>query len=150
MDKVKIFDFGLSRVYTTKKDTKTSQADALMMSRRMTLGIGTPRYMAPEIARSEHLYDLSVDIYSFGVLLWQLLTNRLPYKNFTEIKHFLIKVAFGGKRPPLKHIREKKLRNLCNSCWSENAQERPSFSVIRRDLENVLSTSKDQDYVLKN
>jgi len=67
---VKVIDYGISRVCNTV----------------MTNAIGTPAWMAPEILASQN-YDEKVDVYSFGIVLWELLTRSAP---FDGVNPFLI------------------------------------------------------------
>lgn len=70
---VKLFDFGLSRLLPSSSDETTSTiSDMYFMSR-----VGTKFYMAPEVRRKE-AYGLPADVYSFGVLVWELLTLATP------------------------------------------------------------------------
>jgi serine/threonine protein kinase len=48
-------------------------------TRLMTGGAGTPRYMAPEVAAMSDTYGFPADVYSFTILLWQIVTSRTPY-----------------------------------------------------------------------
>jgi serine/threonine protein kinase len=68
---VKVADFGVARV----KD----------QSGVMTAETGTYRWMAPEVI--EHLpYDHRADVFSFGIVLWELLTGKLPYEDMTPLQ----------------------------------------------------------------
>jgi len=51
----------------------------------MTKEAGTLRWMAPEMIRRLD-YDQSVDVYSFGILMFELLTGDLPYKHYTPLQ----------------------------------------------------------------
>lgn len=66
---VKLCDFGLSG--QKKKRTKHTR-------------VGTYQWMAPEVVRNEKKVDEKSDVYSFGVILWELLTEKIPYEGLTE------------------------------------------------------------------
>ncbi|XP_020866544.1 serine/threonine-protein kinase pakF isoform X3 [Arabidopsis lyrata subsp. lyrata] len=69
---VKVADFGLSRIkHETYLTTKT--------------GRGTPQWMAPEVLRNEAADEKS-DIYSFGVILWELVTEKIPWENLNPMQ----------------------------------------------------------------
>ncbi|KAF8392719.1 hypothetical protein HHK36_023068 [Tetracentron sinense] len=69
---VKVGDFGLSHLKCeTYLTTKT--------------GKGTPQWMAPEVLRKEPSDEKS-DVYSYGVILWELVTEKIPWENFTSIQ----------------------------------------------------------------
>ena len=76
---VKLCDFGLSR-YQSKFDADNHGK------------IGTPHWMAPEILRGEK-YTPAADVYSFGVILWEMLTLDIPFKG-TSIPHITGMVGY--------------------------------------------------------
>lgn len=67
---VKLCDFGLSRIKNTKKNKKNN------------IRVGTPHWMAPEILKGEK-YECESDVYSFGIILWELLAEQIPYKDLS-------------------------------------------------------------------
>jgi len=87
---VKIADFGLSR-------TKS-------ISHRMTCDIGTAEYMAPEIlatSESSVRYDERVDVFAFGIIMWQLFTQQQPYETIFAPIAILYKVKVDNMRPEI-------------------------------------------------
>jgi eukaryotic-like serine/threonine-protein kinase len=68
---VKVLDFGISKAQSLQGPTSTSQA------------IGSPSYMAPEQIRSSRSVDARADIWSLGVILYQLISNTLPFEGDT-------------------------------------------------------------------
>ena len=88
----------------------------------MTIGIGTQKFMAPEIINEEKQYTEKVDVYSFGVLLFYILCGKTP-----EIS--IGKIANGIKAEIPNTVNEfgKKIINLC---WSFEPQSRSSFNEI--------------------
>lgn len=89
-----LFDFGLAKLWQTSCD---EPADA---PRQLTGQTGSARYMAPEVARSRP-YGTSAEVYSFGILLWQLASHERPFAGMDMQRHAR-QVVDGGQRPPLK------------------------------------------------
>ena len=97
--------------------------------------------MAPEIIRRQP-YNLSVDVYSFSILLWQMCTLRVPFAEYIDIKDFNHDIANKGKRPRFskkhKKLLPEALRQLMVSCWSDNIFERPTISFLIWKLKEEL------------
>ncbi|XP_020884091.1 serine/threonine-protein kinase B-raf [Arabidopsis lyrata subsp. lyrata] len=112
---VKICDFGLSRMKngTTVEDTEAA---------------GTPEWMAPELIRNEPVTE-KCDIFSFGVIMWELCTLSQPWKGVPKEKVIHI-VANEGARLTLP---EGPLRQLIADCWLE-PEQRPSCKEIMHRL----------------
>ena len=128
--KVKIFDFGLAREFVAGSPMKKP--------RLMTGGTGTPRYMAPEVAKMEKSYGLPADVYSFSILLWQIVTKRTPYGQISSPTEFAAKVVKGNLRPNLAHVESESIRNILENGWSADPGARPTFSHMREMLEDYL------------
>lgn len=112
--RAKICDFGLVRLKS--KDPMTGL-------------VGTSYWMAPEVLNSTPFYDEKVDVYSYGILLWELLTNRIPYDGDDSNK-VSIQVLQQGRRPIIPPDTPPNLKTLIENCWSSNPEERPSFQII--------------------
>ena len=74
----KVLDFGLAKLLTAKTRSERIEAQAEELT-RMGAPLGTPAYMSPEQARGERA-DHRSDIFSFGVVLYEMSTGRLPFK----------------------------------------------------------------------
>lgn len=129
---VKISDFGTSREWN-EISTKMSFA-------------GTVAWMAPEIIRSEP-YNDKVDIWSYGVVLWELLTCEIPYKD-VDSSAIIWGVGSNSLNLPIPSSCPDGFRILVKQCWSAKPRNRPSFKHILMHLEiaslEVLSRSEDQ------
>jgi len=95
----------------------------------MTGMIGTIGWMAPEILTSMPLYDEKVDVYSFGIVLWELLTGEEPYDNM-ENNEIINSVVNFQLRPEVPEGISEQLSSLIISCWSHDPSDRPSFQQI--------------------
>ncbi|GBG89182.1 hypothetical protein CBR_g48889 [Chara braunii] len=89
---------------------------------------GTYMYMAPEVVRRDQ-YNHKCDVYSFGVLLNELVTGVPPYidKQLTPVQ-IANGVADGWLRPAVSKSMQSDLLELISSCWSQDPQKRPNFS----------------------
>ena len=133
--KVKIFDFGLSREYVVNAEGKNT-----VKPRRMTGGAGTLRYMAPEVARLEESYGFPADVHSFAILLWQIVTNRVPFAKLVSRAAFEAQVINGNLRPSLKEVYSDSLKGILSVGWSPNPDQRPTFAWIAKELGKIIET----------
>jgi len=94
---------------------------------------GTFRYMAPEVGLSFG-YGTKADVYSFGVLLWEMCAWTKPYPTVTSFDEFERYVFMGGKRPMIKEFWPKTLKEMISSCWSAAPSERPTMLDVKFSL----------------
>ncbi|XP_075097161.1 uncharacterized protein LOC107793547 isoform X1 [Nicotiana tabacum] len=112
---VKVGDFGLSRLkHETYLATKT--------------GKGTPQWMAPEVLRSEHSDEKS-DIYSFGVILWELATGKIPWDNLNPVQ-VIGAVGFMNQRLDIPKDVHPQWASIIESCWNSEPQSCPSSQKL--------------------
>lgn len=98
---------------------------------------GTPCWVAPEIFRGEP-YTEAVDIYSYGVVLWELFCFEKPYKDLDCVELPYL-VAKKGLRPfTLTHCPQS-LNDLMAACWHGDMNERPPFSEIITRIEALMT-----------
>ncbi len=124
---MKLFDFGLA---VCVKKNRTHDA-----TYRMTGNTGTISYMAPEVALSKP-YNEKVDVYSFAIILWQLLSGEKLYPDLTREAH-MQQVVLGGERLSLLPIMARApigVANLIEQCWNADHTMRPDFTTILRTL----------------
>lgn len=106
---------------------------------------GTYRWMAPEMIKEKH-HTKKVDIYSFGIVLWELLTALIPFDNMTP-EQAAFAVCQKNERPPLPSTCPLAFRHLINRCWSPNPNNRPHFEEIVSVLERYAeSLEKDPEF----
>jgi len=140
---VKLCDFGLSRLTTNDVE--------------MTQQVGTPAYMAPEMAgvgeddededeevdeetgRGINRIGKPVDVYSYGILLWTLWTQKLPYSDLRVKNPFqlMVKVT-SGFRPSVPNEMPKVLADLMQKCWAGNPKKRPTFDEIIAEIRTEM------------
>ena len=111
----------------------------------LTGNTGSLRYMAPEVALGE-AYNLTVDTYSFGIILWQICSLTTPFAGYTEKMH-AEKVVRLGQRPTPDPTWPLSWVELMQKCWNADAASRPEFDEIVESMEDRFY-ELDQDEVL--
>lgn len=110
----KVCDFGLSRLKA--------------QARSMTGNCGTVQWMAPEVLANQK-YDEKADVFSYGIILWELLSRECPYEGMTAIQCALA-VLNRDKRPEIPKWCPPALHALIKSCIKKDQSQRPTFSQI--------------------
>jgi serine/threonine protein kinase len=113
-DNVKIADFGLIGIVQEGGELKG--------------GVGTPHYTAPEVLEGK-LYGLKVDVYSYGIILWEMATGQIPFRDRTH-KDIIDMVLNRNERLPFSLAVTLPMQQLIRNCWSRDPDERPSFKDI--------------------
>lgn len=136
----KVSDFGLSKVLRDANTTATV--------------VGTPHWMAPEVMRGE-AYGMASDVFSFGVVLWQLLTERsVPFQGSDPLS--TQSLVLKGIRPQIPSLEDAinllpsstsvskmvslqypSFVKLIQCCWSQDPTERPSFIQCLHTLKSM-------------
>ncbi|KAJ0049179.1 hypothetical protein Pint_15428 [Pistacia integerrima] len=106
---------------------------------------GTYRWMAPEMIKEKH-HTKKVDVYSFGIVLWELLTALTPFDNMTP-EQAAFAVCQKNARPLLPPTCPGAFSHLINRCWSSDPHKRPRFDEIVLILESYsASLEEDPDF----
>ncbi|KAK9715261.1 hypothetical protein RND81_06G153700 [Saponaria officinalis] len=122
----KIGDLGLSKV---KQRTMVSGGVR-----------GTIPWMAPELLNaSSTLVSQKVDVYSFGIVMWELLTGEEPYADMSSAE-IIAGTIKGTLRPEIPSWCDPTWRSPMERCWSSDPDSRPHFSEIAKHLRD-MSTS---------
>ncbi|CAI5437960.1 unnamed protein product [Caenorhabditis angaria] len=137
---LKLCDFG---TYTALKST-------------MTVGLGTPVTMSPEVMRGDKKYDMKSDIYSIGIIMWQILSRQEPYPNVDSLAQLVYHVAGNNNRPAelqCSYI----LSGFYKRCWHQNPEIRPTskeaveyFTLLKKEYPHgdvPLKIGKAEDHL---
>lgn len=141
---VKISDFGTA----TKLDKSPGGCTASTRSKRnaaitKTIGVGTPLWMAPEVFNGKYgfaRYGTKVDVYSFGIVLFELITRKDPFSDQEDLSLIEFQTLVSeGLRPVVPDGCDipDGFEMLMKRCWDGTPDKRPSFTEIAAELQAI-------------
>ncbi|KAH0921797.1 hypothetical protein HID58_021815 [Brassica napus] len=119
---VKVCDFGLSRMKLSTYLSSKSTA-------------GTAEWMAPEVLRNEPA-DEKCDVYSYGVILWELFTLQQPWGKMNPMQ-VVGAVGFQHRRLEIPESVDPRIADIISKCWQTDPRLRPSFAEIMTSLKQL-------------
>jgi len=119
---VKLFDFGLSRFLPFTGD---DELEVFEMS-----GAGTPRYMSPEVLAMKP-YNLKADVYSFAIVLWEIMSLEKSFCDYDRISLFTDAVVFKNERPKIDPLWPEHIQLVLKCSFSSEILERPSMKEVQ-------------------
>src|SRR5688500_13385153 len=102
---------------------------------------GVIPYMATEILQGKE-YTIASDIYSFGMIMWELITGRIPFWDQNNNIELIIKIC-KNFRPPIINNTPKGYTELMQECWDSDPNKRPTTSDIHKALINIMKVEKE-------
>ncbi|KAK8595716.1 hypothetical protein V6N13_000411 [Hibiscus sabdariffa] len=100
---------------------------------------GTLPWMAPELLNgSSSLVSEKVDVFSFGIVMWELLTREEPYADL-HYGAIIGGIVSNTLRPPVPESCDPGWRSLMERCWSAEPSERPNFTEIVNELRSMAT-----------
>ncbi|CAL5219257.1 g1053 [Coccomyxa viridis] len=126
--RAKVCDFGIAK-FKDRTFVSTKHASA-----------GTPAYMAPEMFEGKRISE-KIDVFSFGILLWEMLTGQLPWGELSSPMQVIYVVGVLKKRLSVPRHSPQVLRTLIPACWQDDPDLRPTFQTVfpllQEELEKV-------------
>ncbi len=139
--RAKLADFGLAKV----KHENSSQSSVSKGK------VGTLLWMAPELFDDEPKVTAASDIYSFGMVLWELVTRRLPYDKWRP-EAAGVRIA-QGKKEEIPGDCPAALKKIIESCWQSAPTDRPTAIRVQEDLKPLakqkVSSPDDSESEIK-
>merc|ERR1711997_153166 len=128
----KVSDFGFSR------DVMANNIYERKSEGRLPI-----RWMAPE-ALYDNIYTTKTDVWSYGVLMWEIVTlGSTPYPGMSG-SEVMKKVKEGHRLEKPEHC-DREIFNMMFYCWDKDPAERPAFTQLVQNLESLLT--KGTDYI---
>ncbi|RIA91165.1 kinase-like domain-containing protein [Glomus cerebriforme] len=122
IDKVVIGDLGISKSAAESNDDNENY--------------GIIPYMAPEIFQGQK-YSKASDIYSFGMIMWELMTGRRPFWDRNHDTELIIEIC-DGERPPIVTNAPEDYIDLMKECWHSDPNKRPIANYVKYKIEEIL------------
>jgi serine/threonine-protein kinase len=135
-ERIKVMDFGLAKLVEGEAARKVTDTN-------IDFAVGTPGYIAPEQVRGEEM-DHRGDLYSVGIMMYELLTGRLPFSGPNSMD---ILLAHATEPPPtfreigMHHWVPREIEELVMDCLAKNPEDRPQSA---RDLAERFETAVER------
>jgi len=129
----KISDFGTSKIYKEKLLDRV---------------VDNPLWLAPEIIQNIP-YDLKIDTYAFGLILWETFSREKIFENVKFISK-IHKLILDNIRPEMPQIFPLELKLLIQMCWAQFPEDRPSWEIIIEEIEKLKDTTELIEQEVRN
>ncbi|XP_063440460.1 uncharacterized protein LOC134721406 isoform X1 [Mytilus trossulus] len=147
--RAKISDFGLSEWKNITMTVTRGEGGGQSSARRCTVS-----HVPPEVWSNVNLpSDRYYDIYSFGIIIWELLSGEFPYKAAAE--ELIRSAVLSGQRPDFIQIPKDCpmfLTKMMTRCWHQKPTQRPAFKDLKPEIEDEFEKNYRRTVVksLKN
>ncbi|CAI2178461.1 8857_t:CDS:2 [Funneliformis geosporum] len=134
-DKIYISDFGLCQPI----DSEIGSIEGVLP------------YIAPEVLRQKP-YTIQSEIYSLGMIMWELTSNQPPFSNYYDSRLLTIALAVDELRPMMIKGTPDFYANIMKRCWSNDPSQRPEASQLLKIFKEMLESCKtfDNDFDSQN
>jgi len=123
---IKVCDFGLAAIKPANESLQDKETIP-----------GTPLWMPPEVMMGRPVTE-KADVYSYGIVLWEIVTQQVPFPNVKSFPVFRQRICLNHERPPLDSITLPSLQNLLQRLWHKDPTARPAFSEVVTTIEEIL------------
>ncbi|RHZ80204.1 hypothetical protein Glove_139g334 [Diversispora epigaea] len=120
---VYISDFGLSKLIGANPNNPEKKNI-----------FGVLPYIAPEVLSGDEEYTKAADVYSFGIIVYEMITGFPPYPDIPHDEDLAIKIC-NGLRPKIPFNTPKLITRMIMRCWDARVKHRPTFEELWKELE---------------
>jgi len=121
--RVKVADFGLSKPTSGKS---------------LNSKVGSLNWCAPEILLRRAAYTPQSDVYSFGMVLYELVTHHPPFQGMNPLQ--VVRAIDSGDLPKIPKEIDENLAELIYDCWKNEPEDRPNFTEVVSRLQSLQGT----------
>ncbi|RHZ82274.1 hypothetical protein Glove_110g70 [Diversispora epigaea] len=123
---IRISDFGLSKLMGSNPNNPTKKNV-----------FGVLPYISPEVLSGEE-YKKEADVYSFGIIVYEMVTGIPPYHDISHDKDLAIKIC-NGLRPKIPFHIPKLITRMIMRCWDARVRHRPTFEELYEELKQYFN-----------
>ncbi|RHZ80182.1 hypothetical protein Glove_139g263 [Diversispora epigaea] len=120
---LKITDFGLSKLIGANPNNPEKKNI-----------VGVLPYIAPEVLSGDEEYTKAADVYSFGIIAYEMITGFPPYPDIPHDEDLAIKIC-NGLRPKIPFHTPKLITRMIMRCWDARVTHRPTFKELEDELD---------------
>mmetsp|Transcript_37370 Transcript_37370/g.90831 ORF Transcript_37370/g.90831 Transcript_37370/m.90831 type:complete len:987 (-) Transcript_37370:55-3015(-) len=139
---VKVTDFGIATTFDDEYGDEPEQSsDYTPLD--LTGETGTYRWMAPECIRHEK-YSYRCDVYSFAVMMWQLVSREEPFNNVGAVEAAEL-TALEGKRSPMPPLIPERVKSIIETNWDDDPMKRWDFGKMSQEIRSLRDSLSTDD-----
>ncbi|CAM9092540.1 unnamed protein product, partial [Laminaria digitata] len=76
------------------------------------------------------------DVYSFGIVVWEVLSREVPWATVTDLKGIFIRVVLNDLRPSIPDDAPGEIADVAKACWAAVPRDRPTFSAVMEGMKS--------------